>query len=167
MKTAKSVLEKLNKVTLDTHIEESLDISKKEKIIDILWKNYRESEKEIRSLVSNNEATKDHMKKFSDFNEVFLSNLEEYVIGEGATDEGMHYSTKVRQVEGSYGTRKAKMAVREAKRMVEELLDINHPSPNPVNDDSKQLLLDSVNCLSDAHDKIAEAKVAKRIRKEE
>jgi len=81
--------------------------------------------------------------------------------------EGMHYGTKIRQVEGSYGTRKAKMAIREAKRIVENYLDTNHPSPNPVSDDDKQLLLDSVENLSNAMTKVVEAKVGKRIRKNE
>ena len=79
-------------------------------------------------------------------------------------DEGMHYSTKIRQVEGSNGTRKARMAIREAKRLVENFLDTNHPSPNPASDDDKQLLLDSVEDLSSAIQKVSEAKVAKRIK---
>ena len=79
--------------------------------------------------------------------------------------EGMHYGTKIRQVEGSQGTRKAKMAIREAKRLVENLLDPNHPSPNPVSDQDKQLLLDSSHNLDSAITKVSEAKVAKRVKK--
>ena len=81
--------------------------------------------------------------------------------------EGMHYGTKIRQVEGSQGTRKAKMAIREAKRLVEQLLDPNHPSPNPVADTDKQLLLDSQQNLSSAMTKVSEARVARRAKKNE
>lgn len=78
--------------------------------------------------------------------------------------EGQHYSTKLRQVEGSAGTRKARMAIKEAKKMVENFLDTDHASPSPVGESDTKALSIAKGNLEEAIKQLHEAKVAKKSR---
>lgn len=55
-------------------------------------------------------------------------------------DEGKHYNTKIRMIESNVGVRKVRLAMREAIRNVNNILNPEHPSPNPKTDGDRKLL---------------------------
>ena len=63
-----------------------------------------------------------------------------------SVDEGMHYNTKIRQVESKRGSRHIRLGVQEYKKMIEGMLNPNNKAPNPADKDS-QIKLQECNFL--------------------
>jgi len=75
--------------------------------------------------------------------------------------EAKHFNTKVRDL-GGVGSRKIRLSLKEAKRMVENMLDTNHPSPNPRSESDKRLLQESSVLLKQSMDRLKDVKETKR-----
>ena len=54
--------------------------------------------------------------------------------------EGLHFNTRIKMLEASHHPVKVRLALKEAHRMVENILDDDHPSPNPADADSQKVL---------------------------
>lgn len=157
MKNAKSLLEKLNKLK---NVEESNSVLAKniykqiDSSISVIRKN-------LKSLISKDFAPTETLDSFEDWVDEHLSELERSV------DEGVHFHTKIRQLESTIHPRKVKLAVREAKRMVECMMDTKHPSPNPVSNEDLDLLKSSQSNLGAVVESLNKVRVQKRPMKEE
>lgn len=79
---------------------------------------------------------------------------------EQSLEEGKHFNTKVRALEGK-GSRSIRLAVKEAKKMVENMLDPKNSSPNPKDDKSMELLSDAKFLLNQSETRLKEVREAK------
>lgn len=93
-----------------------------------------------------------------------LSMLKDQKIEIESTNEAMHQNTKVRQLEGS-GSRKARLTIKEAKKMVENMLDIKNAAPNPKSDADMVLLKESSYMMDEVMKKLKPVKEVKNKKK--
>ena len=82
------------------------------------------------------------------------------------TDEAYHQNTKVRALEGM-GSRKARLTVKEAKRMVEKMMDEKDPAPNPRTPTDRVKLAESARMMDETMKKLKEVKETKKKKKYE
>ena len=75
-------------------------------------------------------------------------------------NEASHFNTKVRQLEGS-GSRKIRLALKETKRMIDNMLDKKHSSPNPKTDIDRMALKESKTLLDQTMIRLKEVKETK------
>lgn len=76
--------------------------------------------------------------------------------------EAKHQNTKVRQTYEKAGSRKARLTVKEAKRMCEQMLDRKHPSPNPKGDVDRVYLKEACAIMTEAMSKLKTVKETKK-----
>lgn len=81
--------------------------------------------------------------------------------------EGMHYHTRIRQLEAAIHPKKVKLAVRESKSMLEAIMDDKHPSANPCSEDDMKILKDAQSKMESIIEGLQKVRVAKRKRKNE
>lgn len=79
--------------------------------------------------------------------------------------EGMHYSTKVRQIDEAAGVRRIRMGLRVSKKMIENLLNPEHPTPNPETDKDRRHLEECKEHLEKITEKLTKVRTRKRIKK--
>lgn len=81
--------------------------------------------------------------------------------------EGFHFNTKIKQLEAKHHPVKIKLALKEAHRMVENILDPGHPSPNPVDMDSRKVLESCSRRLGGLMEDMKKVVVKRRVPNEE
>lgn len=69
-------------------------------------------------------------------------------------DEAQHQNMKVRQTYEKMGSRKARLTVKEASRMIECMLNEKHDSPNPKTETDAVLLKEASHILSEGMKKL-------------
>jgi len=79
---------------------------------------------------------------------------------EASLDEALHFNTKVRALEGM-GSRKIRLAVKEAKRMVEQMMDPKSQTPNPKDEESMRLLSDAKFLLNQSETRLKQVREKK------
>lgn len=79
--------------------------------------------------------------------------------------EGTHYSTKVRLIDESAGTRRIRMGLNVSRKMVENLLNPEHPTPNPETEDDKKYLEECRDALNGMSEKLLKVKTRRRVKK--
>lgn len=109
--------------------------------------------------VGESEGGIDHevMAKYEDEFEKNLKNIKSVKI-----TEAQHYNTKMRSVEEKMGSRRIRMGINEYKKMIENMLDKNHPSPNPVGEKDKQLLTECSTLLEQSIPRLKAIKETRR-----
>jgi len=75
--------------------------------------------------------------------------------------EAQHFNTKVRDL-GGMGSRKIRLSLKESKRMVDNMLNENHDSPNPKGSDDVKLLNESIVLMNQAMMRLKDVKETKR-----
>jgi len=75
--------------------------------------------------------------------------------------EAKHFNTKVRDL-GGVGSRKIRLSIKESRRMTENMLDPNHDSPNPKDNDDIKALNESIILMNQAMMRLKEVKETKR-----
>jgi len=98
--------------------------------------------------------------------EDILSHVE-MAMNDGKVTEGMHYHTRIRQLEAAIHPKKVKLAVRESKSMLEAIMDDKHPSANPCSEDDMKILIDAQSKMESIIEGLQKVRVAKRKRKNE
>lgn len=91
----------------------------------------------------------------------------EMAMNDGKVTEGMHYHTRIRQLEAAIHPKKVKLAVRESKSMLEAIMDDKHPSANPCSEDDMKILKDAQSKMESIIEGLQKVRVAKRKRKNE
>lgn len=76
-------------------------------------------------------------------------------------DEARNQNTKIRQLEGM-GSRKARLTVKEAKRMVERMMDPKVKGPSPKTEDDKRKLMESCRMMDSVMEKLYEVKDSRK-----
>lgn len=76
--------------------------------------------------------------------------------------EAQHYNTKMRAVEENMGSKRIRMGINEYKKMIENMLDTNHPSPSPVGEKDKYLLNESIALISQIIPRLRDVKESKK-----
>jgi hypothetical protein len=79
--------------------------------------------------------------------------------------EGTHYSTKVRQIDEAAGTRRIRMGINVSRKMVENLLNPEHPTPNPETEEDRKCLEECRDTLNDMSEKLKAVKTRRRVKK--
>lgn len=82
-----------------------------------------------------------------------------------ALNEGMHFNTKIKLLEADHSPTKVGLALKEANRMIENILNSEHPSANPVSDDDRKLLEKCSKKIMEARVGVRGVRVAKRMPK--
>lgn len=79
-----------------------------------------------------------------------------------ALNEGKHFNTKVRGIESSKkGSRVIRLAVKEAKKMVSDMMNKSHPSPNPKTEKDNALLNECGVLMHQTMERLKEVKESK------
>ena len=76
--------------------------------------------------------------------------------------EGLHYSTKIRSLDERAGIRRIRMGLRESAKLMGNILNPNHPTPNPATDDDAAVLNECQTSLHDMSEKLLGVRTAKR-----
>jgi len=84
---------------------------------------------------------------------------------ESFIDEGMHFDTKIRMLEASYMPVKIRLALKESGRMIENILNTEHPSPNPATAADSDILISVAEKLRFITEALKPVKVMKRRKK--
>jgi len=76
--------------------------------------------------------------------------------------ETQHYNTKVRDLAENMGSRKIRLGMKESLKAVSDMLDRNHPSPNPLTDKDLKLLQECSMLIKQAIPRLKEVRETKR-----
>lgn len=76
--------------------------------------------------------------------------------------EGAHYNTKIKMLEASHHPTKVRLGLKATKRMLNEMLDMTHPSPNPADDESRKTLESAVKKIGGIMESLKMVSVKKR-----
>ena len=76
--------------------------------------------------------------------------------------EAKHQNTKVRTTYETAGSRKARLTIKEAKRMCEQMLNKNHSAPNPAGEVDTVLLKEANAIMDVAMSKLKAVKETKK-----
>lgn len=76
--------------------------------------------------------------------------------------EAQHYNTKVRGIDSSMGSRKIRLGVQENMKGVKNMIDSKHPTPNPADKKSKDLLSEAVVLMEQTIHRLKEVKDRKK-----
>jgi hypothetical protein len=77
-------------------------------------------------------------------------------------DEGQHYKTKVKSVKESVGSRNIRNLLEQCTRYTANMLNENHPSPNPKDERSRALLETGMRIMAEAVPMIKKVKDTRR-----
>lgn len=80
--------------------------------------------------------------------------------------EGAHYHTKVRSIDEQASVKRIRMGMRESARLIGNILDPNHPTPNPSTDDDASALNECQAQLHEMAEKLLTVKTSKRTKNE-
>lgn len=80
-------------------------------------------------------------------------------------NEGTHYNTKIRSLDEKAGLRRIRMGLRESYRLIGNILDPNHPTPNPESDKDAKVLNECMASISESANKLLNVKTVKRMKK--
>jgi len=76
--------------------------------------------------------------------------------------EAQHYNTKIRQVDENVGSRKIRLGLKESLNYINNMMDENNSSPNPLTDKDRLLLEESSVLIKQAIPRLKEVKETKR-----
>ena len=76
--------------------------------------------------------------------------------------EAQHYNTKVRELAETMGSRKIRMGVKESKKYVDNMINADHASPNPLADKDLKILQECSTLLGQTIPRLKEVKETRR-----
>ena len=79
--------------------------------------------------------------------------------------EGTHYSTKVRQIDESAGVRRIRMGLNVSRKMIENLLNPDHCTPNPESDADRECLDECQKTINELSEKLKTVRTCRRAKK--
>ncbi len=77
-------------------------------------------------------------------------------------EEGRHQNTKVRDTYDISGSRKARLTIKEAERMIDRILDLKDPSPGPKTEADRVKLLEAKQMAKVCQEKLKEVQECKQ-----
>ena len=76
--------------------------------------------------------------------------------------EAQHYNTKMRGIEEKMGSRRIRMGLKEYNKMIKNMMDKKHPSPNPVSEKDMCLLKEACTLLEQCIPRLKDVKETRR-----
>lgn len=76
--------------------------------------------------------------------------------------EGKHYNTKVRELAEKMGSKKIRMGLKESKKYINNMLNKDHASPNPLTDKDRKLLSECSTLIEQAIPRLKDVKETRR-----
>jgi hypothetical protein len=78
--------------------------------------------------------------------------------------EGVHYNTKIRSLDEKAGIRRIRMGMRESARLIANILNPNHPTPNPASQKDGEVLEKCREALTKLSEELGSVRTSRRIK---
>lgn len=80
--------------------------------------------------------------------------------------EGIHYNTKIRSLDERAGIRRIRMGMRESARLIGNILNPQHPTPNPASEKDAEVLEKCRESLVSLAEELGTVRTSSRIKED-